>query len=291
MLSIIDITTYTNVTSLIIALMNGCFFIFYFLLLIVYIKEYKYKNIIIFISIELTISSLVYSLFYIYSYIIKYSTVLCVINAIGQPAITVSSILLSANLLVIILKVIESQDSFFHKFTKYVIFSIMFCWILPLILMIILFFIDIQFTNELYKKCSFRSIPIKIVNYALYFVVCICMEFYFIKIQKEIKLFLQKIGEKENKESILQVQQFHIVNIINVLWQIFTILITFNLLKLSEYTLSIIKPIIRFLISIFFFLFLYILCISKERLENIGKIILCRAKEIQQIVKLFFFRR
>ena len=127
MLSIIDITTYTNVTSLIIALMNGCFFIFYFLLLIVYIKEYKYKNIIIFISIELTISSLVYSLFYIYSYIIKYSTVLCVINAIGQPAITVSSILLSANLLVIILKVIESQDSFFHKFTKYVIFSIIFC--------------------------------------------------------------------------------------------------------------------------------------------------------------------
>ena len=80
------------------------------------------------------------------------------------------------------------------------------------------------------------------------------MEFYFIKPQKEAQLFLSKIEQKvkEKEQRILQVKQFHIVNVLNLLWQVFTILITFNILGLSEYSLSIIKPIIRFVITIFF---------------------------------------
>ena len=84
MFSSIDITTYNNVTSLIIAAMNGGLFIFYILLLFVYFKEYTSKNIIIFLSIELTISSALYGCFFIYFYIRTYHVILCVINAIVQ---------------------------------------------------------------------------------------------------------------------------------------------------------------------------------------------------------------
>ena len=63
MFSSIDITKYNNVTSLIIAAMNGGLFIFYILLLFVYFKEYTSKNIIIFLSIEVTISSALYGCF------------------------------------------------------------------------------------------------------------------------------------------------------------------------------------------------------------------------------------
>ena len=56
------------------------------------------------------------------------------------------------------------------------------------------------------------------------------MEFYFIKLQKEVQLFLSKIEQKvkEQEQCILQVKQFHIVNVLNLLWQVFTILITLS---------------------------------------------------------------
>ena len=149
--------------------------------------------------------------------------------------------------------------------------------------MIILFVIDIQLEQEIYKICTFRAYSIKFVNYSSYFIISIFIEFYFVKLQREVQLFIIKIEqkEKEQEQCILQVKQFHIVNILNLLWQVFTILITFNLLGLSDYSLSIIKPIIRFVITIFFFLFLWILCISKERMKSIRQRILCCYKQAE----------
>ena len=143
--------------------------------------------------------------------------------------------------------------------TSLIILSIILCWILPLILMVILFFIDIQLEQEIYTICTFRAIPIKIVNYSSYFVVCVGLEIDFIKLQNELKLFIKQVGEgqqeQEQERCILQVRQFHIANVLNLLWQVFTILITFIILKLTEYTLAIIKPIIRFGITIYFLCF------------------------------------
>ena len=81
--------------------------------------------------------------------------------------------------------------------------------------------------------------------------------------QREVQLFIIKIEqkEKEQEQYILQVKQFHIVNILNLLWQVFTI--------------------IRFVITIFFFLFLWILCISKERMKSIRQRILCCYKQAE----------
>ena len=257
--------------------MNGGLFLFYIFLLIVYIKDFKSKNILIFVSIELTLSSAIYALYYIYFYIRTYHVILCVINAIGQPSITMTTVLLSANYLLITMKILSSREDFVIKYKKYAVLSIILCWVIPLLLMIILFVIDIQLEQENFKIFTFTAYSIKFVNYSSYFIVGICMEFYFIKLQKEVQLFLSKIEQKvkEQEQCILQVKQFHIVNVLNLLWQVFTILITFNILGLSEYSLSIIKPIIRFVITIFFFLFLWIFCISKERMKSIERMILC----------------
>ena len=46
-----DINKFNDITSLVIATINGLLFLFYYLILILYIRQYKTKDIISFLSI------------------------------------------------------------------------------------------------------------------------------------------------------------------------------------------------------------------------------------------------
>ena len=191
-----DINKFNDITSLVIATINGLLFLFYYLILILYIRQYKTKDIISFLSIQLLISNSSLSLFYLYWYIRTYNKVTCSLNAIILPTVTTTTICLLGYIPFVSIRILTAQLKLEEKFTYYAILSIILCWCLPLVLYIVLFVLDIQTDLEIWTICTFRNFGPKYVNYSMYFVICVFLEFIFCKVQRELKKFIKEIKEK-----------------------------------------------------------------------------------------------
>ena len=281
-----DINSFNEITTFVIASVNGLLFVFYFLLLILYIKQYKYKHIIAFLSIQLLISTSFVSFFYIYGYIKAYNKILCSLNAIFQPSVTTSAICFIGYIPYVSIKILTNPDKIEERFNYFAILSAILCWILPVILCAVLFIIDIQVKTEIWTVCTVRSYFPKSINYSMYFVLSLILEFIFLKLQGELGRFIKDVEKKTKgkikEKCIIQFKQFHIMNFLNLVWQIFTLFITFNWLSLEKNTLDIIKPIIRFVNTVLCFFFVFILCVNKEKMKDLSFLLCCKLKTLNE---------
>ena len=280
---------FNDISIIIIAAINGALFVFYLLLFFLYIKQYKHQDIISFTSAQLTLSSAILSFFYIYYYFKSYFSILCVINYIYQPAATMTTILLSGCIPLITMKILTYQEKIGEKFIKYAILSIVFCWVLPLIIVFIMYFIDIKIEpNDPEKTCTFKSNPIKIVTYLSYFVICIVLEFLYWKLELKLRALMKeaekKTRGKHKEKCILQFKKFHIMNVANLVWQLFTVLVAFNLfgMERDDPILGTLRNVIRLGVTIFFFCFVAILCMNKERMSDLGKFLTCKLEKVTE---------
>ena len=106
------------------------------------------------------------------------------------------------------------------------------------------------------------------------------------KLQGELNRFIKDVDNKTKgkikEKCIIQFKQFHIMNFINLVWQIFTLFITFNWLSLEKNTLDIIKPIIRFVNTVLCFFFVFILCVNKEKMKDLSLLLRCKLKTLNE---------
>ena len=280
---------FNDISIIVIAAINGALFIFYLLLFFLYIKQYKHQDIISFTSAQLVLSSAILSFFYIYYYFKSYFDVLCVINYIYQPSATMTTILLSGCIPFITMKILTYQEKIGEKFKKYAILSILLCWLLPLIIVFIMYFIDKHLKpDDPEKKCTFSSEPIKIVTYCSYFVICVVLEFLYWKLELELRALMKeaekKTRGKHKEKCILQFKRFHIMNVANLVWQLFTVLIAFNVFRIdsSKPILGTLRNVIRLVVTIFFFGLVWILCMTKDRMSDLGKFLLCSLEQVKE---------
>lgn len=277
-----QLSTFNNISIIVIAAINGILFVLYFLLFLLYLKQYKHQDIISFISSQLTLSSALLSFFYIYYYIKSYFSVLCVFNYIYQPAATMTTILLSGYIPFITMKILTYQEKIGEKFKKYAILSIILCWVIPLILVTIMYIVDIKIVpDDPLKTCTFKSKPIKIIMYISYFVICVGIEILFLKLEVKLRALMKeaekKTRGKHKEKCILQFKKFHIANVANLVWQLFTVMIAFNVFRIENETiLSTLRNVIRLVITVFVFCFIAILCMTKDRMNDLIKFLTCR---------------
>ena len=198
-----------------------------------------------------------------------------------------TTIALSGYIPFITMRILTHQETIGEKFKKYSLLSILLCWVVPLIISITMYIIDIRLEPlDPKKKSTFQSNYIKIMTYLIYFVICVILEFIYWELELKLRALMKeaekKTRGKHKEKCILQFKRFHIVNVANLIWQLFTVGIAFNVFHFGDELLSTMKNIIRLGITVFFFSFVAILCMTKDRMKDLCKFLTCKLDQVDE---------
>ena len=124
------------------------------------------------------------------------------------------------------------------------------------------------------------------MTYLIYIVICVILEFIYWQLELKLRALMKeaekKTRGKHKEKCILQFKRFHIVNVANLVWQLFTVVIAFKFFDFSDDLLGTLRNIIRLGITVFCFFFVAILCMTKDRMDDLCKFLTCKLDQVDE---------